>query len=145
MDFFFDELDEVKTAENVRSFLKHDYPKICMALGRPVSYIQSPSMSGMPKAPSAGNAAEDRLVRVADMQMAVKWAREALRMVQTYDPDSGRLIIDCLVHKCSRDALADEMGYSRTSLQRMLQKACCQYAGYLSSCSGGRLDLVAWK
>ena len=138
-------LDENATAKNVRNFLRKTYPKVCMTMGKPVTYIKATVYNGMPKASSFGNAKEDEIVERLDNEAIIRWTQEAFRMTQTYDPQKGKLLYDSYIRKVPREYTADSINYSGRRLQDMLQVACCQFAGFLYDASGKKYDLRVWE
>lgn len=142
-------LDRVATAEKVRDYLNKDYPQHCMAVGKPVTYIQATAYDGMPKSPSFGNQAEeeiiDRLDEVWEVQRAIDYTRDAFKLVQSYNPEVGQLLYDSYIRHKSREHIAIEMGYSKRSVETQISNACCQFAGCLANVSNGEMDLRVWQ
>lgn len=140
----FPEVDEGKTAKNVRHFLKRTYKDACHVAGSPVNYLKSPAISGMPKSPGVENKAEDQLIRRLDAQEVVDWTRKALAVMHECDQWNWYLLTECYIKNRDNQTIADDLGYGRTRMQEMLRDACCALAGYLRSCSHGHIDLIAF-
>ena len=141
----FPEIDEKKTAEQVRFFLKKTYSDACMAAGTPVSYLKSPSLSGMPSGGGYENHVEDEIVDRLDAKQIVFWTRRALLCLHDCDQWNAYLITECYIKRRDKTAMADDLGYKRSTLQLMLQQACCVLAGYLRESSHGHINLFFYK
>lgn len=137
--------DEVKTAENVRKFLKHDYPKLCAVAGKPVSYLKATNYDGMPKKPNAINHADDAIIKRIDAKASVEWVRKAFERLGKLSAENSNLLYEASILDKDRQSMADLRTMHRSSLQTKLQIARCQFAGCLDDVSGGRLSLIEWK
>lgn len=141
----FPEVDEKKTAEQVRTYLKKTYRDACMVAGTPVSYLKSPSLSGMPSAGGYENHVEDEIIDRLDAKQIVTWTRRALLCLHDCDQWNAYLITECYIKRRDKSAMAEDLGYKRSTLQQMLQTACCVLAGYLRESSQGNINLFVYK
>lgn len=139
------EVDKKKTAEQVRNYLKETYRDACMVAGTPVSYLKSPSLSGMPSSGGYENHVEDEIVDRLDAKQIVTWTRRALLCLHDCDQRNAYLIIECYIMRRDKTAMAEDLGYKRSTLQQMLQIACCVLAGYLRESSQGNINLFVYK
>lgn len=141
----FPTIDYVKTSKNVRYFLKHTYKDACRAAGEPVNYLKSPSLSGMPKSPSPGNTAEDRIIERLDAEQLATWTKRSLAVMHEADPWNALILTECYIKNRDNLNFAEDMGYSKAKMQQMLQDACVALAGYLARISNQHINLIEYS
>lgn len=139
------QLDEKQTASRVRYYLRHDYAKLTVALGKSPMHIKSPVITGMPKADSVGNTLEDRLVKIIDLEKASTFVRLAFGRLQAINPEGAELLFRCYIVHASPEYIANEMYRSVRYIHSKLGIACCQFASCLADVSHGRIDLRVWQ
>lgn len=129
------EIDTEKTANNVRRFLKEDYPRLCRQAGENQSFIKSVVYNGMPKSPSHGNPVEMKIT-------SCLWAQEALRAVYRaleFCSRDSRIIISERYgnHKTAWEA-AQMLGYEKTRYHERQNQSYIEFADAFES-TGRRL------
>ena len=138
----FPRLDEKETARAVRTYLKEDYAKVCLALGTSPSSLRSPQISGEPRGTSAGNPTEDGLIKLIDLDVKVK---EAYQRLTRLNPPGAQLLYQCYLLHVSPETIADQYYRSPRYIHKRLQIACCQFASCLADISEREVDLRVWK
>jgi len=76
--FLLPEYDEIKCRNNVRPILKQ-YRRLARIAGRPLTDLQSPTISDMPRSSSYGNIQEKENTVVASAQMEVEEIDRAVK------------------------------------------------------------------
>lgn len=147
------QLNEKKTASKVRFYLRHDFDKVLLALGKSPdyvkSYVKSPVITGMPKGTGIGNPLENKLIkqldRTSELEEAIDLVHSALKRLEQLNPEGAELLYRCYIHHVSPELVADTIYRSPSYVHTKLQLACCQFASCLADVSHNQIDLRVWK
>ena len=125
MEALFDELDVDGTYRTVRWFFYERLPEIKRKAGAWGDY-SSPSVDGMPKAPSAGNGSERRMInhsRYASALYAVRYAIRGCSVV-------GQKIIELkFIEELPNWKIKQQIGYTGNStFNNLVKRTACEFA-----------------
>ncbi len=121
----FQELDVVGTYHAVQWFFYDRYPVIKRRSGTWGDYT-SPSIDGMPKAPSKGNSSEKKMIEhgvYASACYAVQYALEGC------SHESQIILVGKYIKGMSDDDVKERLAISGNgAFRRRLKRACCEFA-----------------
>ena len=121
----FDELDVDETYHAVRWFFYERLPEIKRKAGAWGDY-SSPSIDGMPKAPSAGNGSERRMInhsRYASALYAVRYAIKGCSLT------SQKIIQLKYIDELPNWKIKNQIGYTGNStFSSLVKRAACEFA-----------------
>ncbi|ETW68505.1 autolysin regulatory protein arpU [Lacticaseibacillus rhamnosus 2166] len=126
---YFSPIDHDKTIENAKEVLGNYWHHKRLAQRTKIA-LRSPLMDGMPKSPSYGNKAEDKLVSHADELYYIACCEGA---IESLENENYRIILveSYLTPKTTRKSslqLADHLHVDRTTLWRQTQEALYAFA-----------------
>ena len=147
------QLNEKKTASKVRFYLRHDFDKVLLALGKSPdyvkSYVKSPVITGMPNGTGIGNPLENKLIkqidRTSELEVVIDLVHLALKRLEQLNPEGAELLYRCYIHQVSPELVADTIYRSPSYVHNKLQLACCQFTSCLADVSHNQIDLRVWK
>lgn len=120
----FQDIDQKKTADNVRQFFKSDFPRIRrMALAS--ADLQSPVSSDMPKGDVVGNTAETSIIKRV---WAQKLSNDVFRAISACDHDSQIIIRSEALHGKRRVDIQEEVKYEHSQYFLKQREAYNQFA-----------------
>lgn len=118
-------LDVNKTAENVRKFFHHEWPRYVNRAGITPAELKSPSFDAMPTSPSFENSQERKMMVIFAAQTAIACVIETLRSCREANRE---VLTGCYIDGLPDWKVAQKMGYSDAQQQRIKSKACCEFA-----------------
>lgn len=119
-------IDQKATEENVKHFLKREYPRMKRIAGRDDTGISSPSMDGMPKGTNNGNSVERRLVQSIYARQVVEATHRAINSCDAFSSEVLKLLY---LQGRSDTETYMKIGYQRRNyFQRIKPKALLEFA-----------------
>ena len=135
------DVDLIKTAENVDAFLTYGLEKAVRVINISITDLKSPSLDGLPKAPTFSNALEDKMVQYIDSRNLV----EGFQRVYPKCNVIARKIIKCryLEDMDNNDVMA-LLGYEHSRYAEIKRNALNEFADRYEM-QPGCPDLHAYK
>lgn len=120
-----DDIDLVKTAENVDNFLNHGLERAVRVVNINITDLQSPSLDGLPKAPNFSNTFEDKMVQYIDSRNLV----EGFKRVYPNCNIITQKIIKCLyLQGMSNQAMMQLLDYEHSRYADIKRNALNEFA-----------------
>lgn len=119
------EIDYVATAKRVTNFLDKKLDRYLALSGKRRFDLKSPSMDGMPKAPTRGNASENRMLAIWLAENVVDCVGQAMRNLTS---ESQQILLSRYSDSMMVYKIAEELNYSASTYTRRQEKALCEFA-----------------
>lgn len=119
------EIDYVATAKKVTNFLDKKLDRYLALSGKRRFDLKSPSMDGMPKAPTKGNASENRMLAIWLAENVVDCVGQAMRNLTS---ESQQILLSRYSGSMMVYKIAEELNYSASTYTRRQEKALCEFA-----------------
>ena len=119
------EIDYVATAKRVTNFLDKKLDRYLALSGKRRFDLKSPSMDGMPKAPTRGNASENRMLAIWLAENVVDCVGQAMRNLTS---ESQQILLSRYSDSMMVYKIAEELNYSASTYTRRQEKALCELA-----------------
>lgn len=127
-DLGFD-IDQIKTAKQVRNFLKYDFASYLLKAGYHRTDLGSPQLNLTGISAHAGNAAESKMMRIFDMQNRCKAIYQAMEHCFNSPSHPYSTILKSLYIDELKDwQVANLIGYSDSRYDDLKRYALCQFA-----------------
>lgn len=119
-------IDQKATEENVKRFLKREYPRMKRIARRDNTGISSPSFDGMPKGINNGNSVERRLVQSIYARQVAQATKDA---IDACDAFSCKVLTMLYLENKSDTETYMAIGYQRRNyFERIKPKALLEFA-----------------
>lgn len=119
------EIDSQKTAKNVANFLDKQLDHYLALSGKQRFDLKSPGMDGMPKAPTKGNASENRMLNIWLAEEAVDCVGCAMRNMTQ---ESQEILLGRYADQEMTYNIAKELNISAATYTRKQEQALCEFA-----------------
>lgn len=119
------EIDYPKTAKKVTDFLNAKLDHYLALSGKQRFDLKSPSMDGMPKSPSHGNANESRFLNIWLAEEVVDCVGCTMRNMTQ---ESQRILLSRYSDRMLTYNIAQELNISAATYSRKQEKALCEFA-----------------
>lgn len=121
----FQEIDRQATARRVAHFFDKKLDRYLALSGKRRYDLKSPSMDGMPKAPSHGNGSESRMLNIWLAEEVVDCVGCAMRNMTK---ESQRILLSRYSDQMLTYNIARELSISSSTYSRKQEKALCEFA-----------------
>lgn len=118
-------VDKEATISNVRRFFDSGLESLLRKANCNHSDLKSPSFDGMPKAPTKGNVAEDKMMVIETAREHILCVRLAIKKSEYPTRD---VLNKCFVDKESNFVVTNEMSISERQLLRLKNIALLEFA-----------------
>lgn len=129
----FQNIDQKKTADNVREFFKSDFPRI-RRIALASTGLQSPVSSDMPKGDVVGNTIESSVVKRV---WAESLSNDVYRAIDACDHESQVIIRSEALHGRRRIEIQEEVKYEHSQYYLKQREAYNQFADAFEIQSNG--------
>lgn len=119
------EINYIATAKKVTKFLDEKLDHYLALSGKQRYDLKSPSMDGMPKVPTKGNASENRMLNIWLAETVVDCVGQAMRNLTS---ESQRILLSRYSDSMMVYKIAEELSYSASTFTRRQEKALCEFA-----------------
>ena len=119
------EIDYVATAKKVTNFLDKKLDRYLALSGKRRFDLKSPSMDGMPKAPTKGNASENRMLAIWLAENVVDCVGQAMRNLTN---ESQQILLSRYSDQMLTYNIAQELSISSATYSRKQEQALCEFA-----------------
>lgn len=119
------DIDYVATAKKVTNFLDKKLDRYLALSGKQRFDLKSPSMDGMQKAPTKGNASENRMININIAENVVDCVGQAMRNLTS---ESQQILLSRYSESMMVYKIAEELNYSASTFTRRQEKALCEFA-----------------
>lgn len=119
------EIDYQATARKVTDFLGSKLDRYLALSGKQRFNLKSPSIDGMPKAPSKGNASEARILNIWLAEEVVDCVGCAMRNLTS---ESQRIMLDRYSDQMAAYNIAQKLSISAATYNRKQEQALCEFA-----------------
>lgn len=119
------EIDYVSTAKKVTNFLDKKLDRYLALSGKRRFDLKSPSMDGMPKAPTKGNASENRMLAIWLAENVVDCVGQAMRNLTS---ESQQILLSRYSDQMLTYNIAQELSISSATYSRKQEQALCEFA-----------------
>ncbi|WP_191363471.1 ArpU family phage packaging/lysis transcriptional regulator [Limosilactobacillus oris] len=119
------EIDYVATAKRVTNFLDKKLDRYLALSGKRRFDLKSPSMDGMPKVPTKGNASENRMLAIWLAENVVDCVGQAMRNLTS---ESQQILLSRYSDQMLTYNIAQELSISSATYSRKQEQALCEFA-----------------
>lgn len=119
------EINYIATAKKVTKFLDEKLDHYLALSGKQRFDLKSPAMDGMPKAPTKGNASENRMININIAENVVDCVGQAMRNLTS---ESQQILLSRYSESMMVYKIAEELNYSASTFTRRQEKALCEFA-----------------
>lgn len=119
------EIDCQETAKNVTNFLGKDLDRYLALSGKHRFDLKSPEIDGMPKAPSHGNASENRILNIWLAEEVVDCVGCAMKNMTA---ESRQILLKRYSDQMLTYNIAKNLNISAATYGRKQEKALCEFA-----------------
>ncbi|WP_242362318.1 ArpU family phage packaging/lysis transcriptional regulator [Limosilactobacillus antri] len=119
------EIDYLKTAKKVTDFLDKKLDRYLALSGKRRFDLKSPSMDGMPKVPTKGNASENRMLAIWLAENVVDCVGQAMRNLTS---ESQQILLSRYSDQMLTYNIAQELSISSATYSRKQEQALCEFA-----------------
>lgn len=119
------EIDYVATAKKVTDFLDKKLDRYLALSGKRRFDLKSPSMDGMPKVPTKGNASENRMLAIWLAENVVDCVGQAMRNLTS---ESQQILLSRYSDQMLTYNIAQELSISSATYSRKQEQALCEFA-----------------
>lgn len=119
------EINYVATAKKVTRFLDKKLDRYLALSGKHRFDLKSPGMDGMPKAPSKGNASENRMLNIWLAEEVVECVGLAMRNMSSV---GQKILLSRYSDKMLTYNIAQQLNISAATYSRKQEKALCEFA-----------------
>ena len=119
------DIDCLKTARKVTEFLEKKLDRYLALSGKRRFDLKSPSMDGMPKVPTKGNASENRMLAIWLAENVVDCVGQAMRNLTS---ESQQILLSRYSDQMLTYNIAQELSISSATYSRKQEQALCEFA-----------------
>lgn len=119
------DIDCQATAHKVTQFLDKKLDRYLALSGKRRFDLKSPSMDGMPKAPTKGNASENRMIAIWFAEQVVDCVGCAMRNMTK---ESQKILLNRYSDQMLTYTIAQELSISSATYSRKQEQALCEFA-----------------
>lgn len=121
----FPQIDERRTINNAKKFLKNTFPQWVLQSGLSTSDIQSPTISDMPSSAPVGNSNERKVLKMIERQDDVKAVLKSINAPSRFE----RMILrEVFLNHMPDWKVANKIGYSIAREQSLKKHALLNFA-----------------